>query len=102
MTRATFGSLFIFCHGGREKYYISSADWMIRNLDTRVEVACPIYDAALQQELRTYFDLQWRDNVKARLITRALDNQYRTLPDAAPLRSQEAIYDYLQQQLLTK
>ena len=87
--------LFIFCNGGKEKYFISSADWMTRNLDLRVEVACPIYDPALQQELRTYFDLQWRDNVKARRINEALDNQYRRIPDAAPLRSQEAIYDYL-------
>jgi len=91
--------ILVFCHGGQEQYYISSADWMIRNLDTRVEVACPIYDAALQQELRTYFELQWRDNVKARLITEALDNQRRAFPDAAPQRSQEAIYDYLQRQL---
>ncbi len=94
--------IFIFCHGGREKYYIASADWMTRNLDTRVEVACPIYDEALQKELRTYFDLQWQDNVKARMITEALDNQYRRIPDAEPLRSQEAIYAYLQRQLPTE
>ena len=91
--------IIIFCHGGREKYYIASADWMTRNLDTRVEVACPIYDAALQKELRAYFDLQWRDNVKARMITETLDNQYRQRFDAEPLRSQEAIYDYLRRQL---
>ncbi len=94
--------IFIFCYGGREKYYIASADWMTRNLDTRVEVACPIYDEHLQKELRTYFDVQWQDNVKARMITDTLENRYRRIPDAEPLRSQEAIYDYLQRQLPTE
>ena len=55
-----------FAHGGAEKCFISSGDWMPRNLDKRVEVACPIMDETLKQELRDILELQWRDNSKAR------------------------------------
>ncbi len=54
-----------FAHGGHEKCYISSADWMPRNLDRRVEVACPVQDESLKQELRDILELQWRDNTKS-------------------------------------
>ncbi len=94
--------IFIFCNGGKEKYYISSADWMTRNLDHRVEVSCPIYDKQLQQELRQYFEIQWSDTVKARLLDETQTNQYRHIPDVPPVRSQEAIYEFLKQQLKTK
>ena len=89
--------IFIFCNGGKEKYYIGSADWMTRNLDLRVEVATPIYDAHIQEELRQYFAIQWKDNVKARILDEGRTNQYRRVPDAEPVRSQEAIYEYLRQ-----
>jgi polyphosphate kinase len=68
---------FIFCNNGAPRYYISSGDWLPRNFDSRVEVACPIYDPQLQKELGDYFDLQWRDNVKARIWNGALDNNFR-------------------------
>ncbi len=54
-----------FANGGAEKCFISSADWMPRNLDRRVEVACPILDEGLKQELREILEIQWRDNVKS-------------------------------------
>lgn len=91
--------IFVFCNSGKPKYYISSADWMTRNLDHRVEVACPIYDKDLQRELQTYLDLQWRDNTKARMLDRAQDNQYRRIPSEAPVRAQEAIYQFLKNEL---
>ena len=87
--------LFIFANGGNPKLYISSADWMTRNISFRVEVGCPIYDKAIQQELIDTFEISWADNVKARIINQAQDNTYRphTTP---PLRSQVALYEYYQ------
>jgi polyphosphate kinase len=85
--------IFIFCNGGKERYYISSADWMTRNLDARVEVAAPVYDVNLQQELKYILETQLRDNVKARIIDAVQDNRYKR--DKNPsLKSQEALYGY--------
>jgi len=67
----------------------------VRNLDHRVEMACPVYDKNLQQELQTYFDIQWSDNVKARIINNSQDNRYVSTT-ANHVRSQEAIYKWLQ------
>ena len=73
---------------------------MTRNLDHRVEVACPVYDEAIQQELQTYLDIQWRDNVKARILNGDLDNRYRPCDHSIPLiRSQDAIYEFLRGEL---
>jgi polyphosphate kinase len=90
--------IFIFCNGGKEKYYIGSADWMTRNLDNRVEVACPIFDQDVQRQLRAYFELQWQDTVKARILDGSLHNYYRQATDQPPVRSQQAIYEFLQQE----
>jgi polyphosphate kinase len=86
---------FIFCNGGEPRTYISSGDWLPRNFDRRVEVACPIYDPRLQQELSDYFDLQWQDNVKARIWNEALDNHYRSHQDNE-MQAQRALSDYFQ------
>ena len=85
--------LYIFENGGNKKIYISSADWMTRNLDLRVEIACPIYDEAIQQELIDTFEICWKDNVKARIISEKQDNAYLRNNKPA-LRSQFALYDY--------
>lgn len=87
---------YIFCNGGEEKYYISSADWMTRNLDHRSEVACPVYDKDLQQELKDIFEMQFNDNVKARILDAEQRNRYQR-NTKKPLRSQEEIYTYLKQ-----
>ena len=87
--------LFIFANGGNPKFYISSADWMTRNILFRVEVGSPIYDKAIQQELIDTFEISWADNVKARIINEAQDNTYR-LHTTPSLRSQVALYEYYQ------
>jgi polyphosphate kinase len=69
--------IFFFANGGAERCIISSADWMTRNLDYRVEVATPVLDPALSAELRYYFNLQLRDTCKARIIDEARRNEYR-------------------------
>ena len=94
--------IFIFCNGGDEKYYISSADWMIRNLDNRVEVATPVYDKNIQKELKEYIDIQLKDNVKARLINEKQDNPYRRGGSGKTVRAQEAIYNYLKKKSAAK
>lgn len=88
--------IYIFGNGGQELLYTASADWMTRNLDRRVEVAIPILDAELFQELRDMIHLQLSDNQKARYLTPELDNPYKkALPIERPVRSQVEIYEYL-------
>ncbi len=87
--------LFVFGNNGSPRYFISSADLMPRNLEQRVEVASPIFDPALQAELKTCFDIQWRDNVKARILNGSLDNQYRERTSDKTVRSQIEVYEYL-------
>ncbi len=85
--------VFIFGNDGTPKVYISSADWMSRNLDYRVEVGCPIYDEEVKKEILETFDISWHDNVKARLFNEAQDNSYRQT-EKPEVRSQFAVYDY--------
>lgn len=86
--------IWLFHNAGHEEIYISSADWMIRNLDYRVEVAVPIWDNALKNELKHVLKTKLSDNVKARLLDDELSNQY--VPSVGKrVHSQRAIYDYL-------
>ena len=78
--------VYIFGNDGEEEMYIASADWMGRNLDRRVEVAVPIYDSRVYQELRQLVDLQLRDNVKARLIEPTNQNPYHHAGTQKPAR----------------
>ena len=87
--------VFVFNNSGDEKYYISSADWMVRNLDNRVEVACPVNDPKLQQELKTMLLIQLKDNTKARWVNHIIPNQYKDTDKIPKIRSQEEIYAYL-------
>ena len=85
--------IYIFGDGDTARYYISSADWMTRNTLRRVEVACPILDAALQKRLENIFDILWRDNVQAR--DQQPDGSYtRRFPGLeSPLSAQNWLYD---------
>ncbi len=90
--------VFIFHNGGKRRVYISSADWMVRNLDHRVEAACPIFDPQIQQELIDILDIQLAENVKARILDNEQRNEYVNPEDGEPLvRSQVATYQYLLQ-----
>ncbi|MBT8237750.1 MAG: polyphosphate kinase 1 [Croceitalea sp.] len=90
--------LFIFANNGDPKYYISSADWMTRNLDFRVEVGCPIYDDDIKKELLDTFEISWKDNVKARVFSINQTNDYKR--NSKPkTRSQFAMYDYYKDKL---
>ncbi len=85
----------IFHNHGKEKIYISSADWMIRNLDHRVEAAIPVTDAGIRQELKDIIHIQLRDNVKARILDNALSNNYVPSTGKKKIRSQIETYHYL-------
>ncbi|MDG3583535.1 polyphosphate kinase 1 [Galbibacter pacificus] len=93
--------LFIFANNGDPKFYISSADWMTRNLDFRVEVGCPIYDKDLKSELMDTFDICWRDNVKARIFSERHDNAYRKVKNIKE-RSQFETYEYYLKKQIVK
>ncbi|TFH67245.1 polyphosphate kinase 1 [Gammaproteobacteria bacterium LSUCC0057] len=85
----------IFHNGGQPKVFISSADWMTRNIDRRVEVATPIYSEPLQKRIMDIFDLQFSDRVKARVIDEEQKNLYVKRGNKRKIRSQIEIYNYL-------
>lgn len=85
--------LFVFANNNDPKIYISSADWMTRNIHTRVEVTCPIYDEDIKKELLDLFDICWNDNVKARVINEIQDNSYLK-NDKKKIRAQFETYNY--------
>ncbi|NBV43141.1 polyphosphate kinase 1, partial [bacterium] len=78
-----------FHNGGDDKFFISSADWMERSFDRRIEVAAPIFDRHLQQELRRYLEIQLSDTSRARSLAGSQQNDYRKGPNE--LRAQDAI-----------
>lgn len=84
----------IFHQGGEDIVLISSSDWMVRNLDHRVEVAVRIEDPDIASEIRQMIDIQLRDNVKARILDDALGNQY-VIERGRKVRSQRQIHKYL-------
>ena len=90
--------VFIFGNDGKPSIYISSADWMTRNLDYRVEVGCPIYDEDIRQEILDTFDISWNDNVKGRAFSAKQDNAYKK-NSKAKVRSQFALYEYYEKKL---
>jgi len=85
--------ILIFCNNEVEKYYITSADWMTRNLDHRIEVAVPIYSKSIQHELKTIVEYEWDDNVKARIVDGKGKNEFKTNAEE-PFRSQEKLMEH--------
>ena len=87
--------IMIFHNGGKEKVLISSADWMVRNIDHRVEVACPILEKGNRQELKDILQIQLKDNIKARILDNDLSNQYVNPRNTKKIRSQVETWNYL-------
>lgn len=92
----------IFYNRGKEKVFISSADWMVRNIDHRIEAAVPIQDPVIKAELQDIIHIQLQDNVKARVLDSDLLNNYVPSGSKKKLRSQIETYLYLQQKTNTK
>lgn len=91
--------VFIFCNDGNPEVFISSADFMTRNLDGRVEVTCPIYQEDIKKQLIDTFEVGWKGNVKARYHSEKLDNKYRIRIENEPVfRAQQETYNYYQKQ----
>ena len=91
--------VYIFGNDDNPEVYISSADFMTRNLDGRVEVTCPIYDQSIKKELIDNFEIGWKGNVKARLHSEKLDNSYRVRGSKPVFRAQLETYNYYRNNL---
>jgi polyphosphate kinase len=85
---------FIFGNGGVEQIYISSADLMPRNLDHRIEVTCPVFDKNIRSEIKEIFNIQWNDNVKARIFNETQSNEF-VKPGKEKIQSQLEVYNYI-------
>jgi polyphosphate kinase len=89
--------IFLFGNNGNEKMYISSADWMPRNLNRRFEIACPIYNTEIQEELKEMLNIQLKDNSKARILDESLLNRYNLTNEKQVYRAQEDYYRFIKQ-----
>ncbi len=87
--------IFVFENDGDKKVYISSADWMVRNLSYRIETCVPIYDEKIKKEILDIMDIQLHDNVKARIIEQDANNNFLSVNSDIAIRSQHEIYHYL-------
>lgn len=94
--------VFIFHHAGKEKVFLSSADFMERNLSFRIETAFPLLDVPLKNKVMHLVNLQWKDTVKARSLNWNSLNEYRKKSKSTAIRSQMETYLYLQHEVEKK
>lgn len=87
--------VYVFGNDGKEKMFLSSADWMQRNLNNRIEVAFPVFDRLVQQQIKNIINIQLQDNCKARIIDKLQSNKYKKTNSVHQVRAQYAIYSYL-------
>ncbi|QBY43790.1 polyphosphate kinase 1 [Arsenophonus nasoniae] len=87
--------VYVFSNNGNEEVFISSADWMTRNIDFRIEVAVKLVDQQLKQRVLDILELQFNDTVKARYIDKELTNRYVPRGNKRKIQAQLAVYDYL-------
>lgn len=88
--------IFIFANGGKERYFIGSADWMPRNLDNRIEVITPVYDKDIQKDLKHIVEYGLKDTAKGYIVDGSGENKPwkgLTEEDSKPFRSQEELYN---------
>ena len=95
--------VYMACNDGESSIYIGSGDLMTRNLDFRVEVLTPILDEEIKTEIREIMELQWKDNVKARLHRPDHNNEYKKRGRGeSQVRSQSKLYEYYRKKSLRK
>jgi polyphosphate kinase len=87
--------VYVFENGGDKKVFLSSADWMTRNIDYRIEVAVAVLDPRLKQRVLDIIEILFSDTVKARYLDKELSNRYVPRGNRRKVRSQLAIYDYI-------
>ena len=91
--------IFIFANGGEKKCFIGSADWMPRNLDNRIEVVTPVYDAKIKDDLEKVIDYGLRDTMQGRIVDGTGENRPWTTEDGGAFRSQEQLYLHYREQM---
>lgn len=90
--------VFVANNNGKPKVYISSADWMVRNLDHRIEVACPILDPKIKEEIIEILKIQLKGNVKARILDNKLKNKFVHRKDnETAFRAQIMTYNFIKE-----
>ena len=95
--------IFSFYNEGKPEVFIGSADLMARNLDHRIEVVIPVLDEKIKKQLFKIMELQWSDNVKARIFNETQNNVFRIKTTALKdIRSQDAIYDFWKEFVIKK
>jgi polyphosphate kinase len=94
--------IYIFYNDGDERIFLSSADWMIRNLRHRIETAFPIYDPGLKTEIKDFVGIQLADNTKARIIAKGKTNKYRRTRTGVDVQSQIETYKFYKKKSSTQ
>jgi polyphosphate kinase len=87
--------VFVFHNNGEPEYYMGSADWMNRNIHSRIEVCFPLYDKKLNEEIGYILQLQLNDNSKSVLVNAQLENKRIPVTDGQPIAAQQSIYEYV-------
>lgn len=91
--------ILIFGNGGEERYYLSSADWMTRNFDNRIEVMAPVYDPTIREDLKRVIEYGLRDTLQARIVDGTGRNLPYTADDTPPFRSQTSLYEWYKKEI---
>ena len=91
--------IWYFYNDGEEELFLTSADWMRRNLNRRIETAFPILNAEIKRNIIDILNIQLQDNVKACLIDEHLHNNFKRDGNPVKVRAQLAVYEYLKNKI---